>query len=102
MKPGLVRLRAAAGRRVGVAEVVAWGSSQPLHLGQLISGSMALPWADAAGVNPASSARASTTPLLDDAAAVTQSLEALRSSSAELDGFGLDHHPAEVHAVPEY
>lgn len=41
MKPGLARLGATAGRRVGVAEVVAWDSSQPHHLGQLISGSMA-------------------------------------------------------------
>ena len=102
MKPGLVRLGAAAGQRVGVAEVVAWDSSLPLHLGQLISGSMALPWADAAGVSPTSSVRASTTPLLDDAAAVALSLEALRSSSAELDGFGPAHHLAEAHAVPEY
>lgn len=53
-------------------------------------------------MSPASSVRASTTPLLDDAAAVALSLEALRSSSAELDGFGPAHHPAEVHAVPEY
>ena len=102
MKPGLGRLGAAVGRRVGVAEVVAWDSSQSLHLGQLISGSMALPWADGAGVSPASSVGASTTPLLDDAAAVALSLEALRSSSAELDGFGPAHLPAEVHAVPEY
>lgn len=102
MRLGLVRLGAAAGRRVGAAEVVAWDSSQPLHLGQLISGSMALPWVDAAGVSPASSVRASTTPLLDDAAAVALSLEALQSSSAELDGFGPAHHPVEVHAVPGY
>ena len=102
MKSGLARLGAAAGRRVGVAEVVAWDSSQSLHLGQLISGWMALPWVDAAGVSPASGVRASTTPLLDDVAAVALSLEALRSSSAELDGFGPAHHPAEVHAVPEY
>jgi hypothetical protein len=102
VKPGLVRLGAATGRWVGVAEVVVWDSSQSLHLGLLISGSMALPWVDAAGVSQASSATASTTPLLDDAAAVALSLEALRSSFAELDGFGPAHHPAEVHAVPEY
>jgi len=33
VKPGLARLGATAGRRVGVAEVVAWDSSQPHHLG---------------------------------------------------------------------
>lgn len=41
MKPGLARRSAAAGWWVDVAEVVAWDSSQPLHLGQMISGSMA-------------------------------------------------------------
>ena len=102
MKPGLARRGAAAGRWVGVAEVVAWDSSQSLHLGQMISGSMASPWADAAGVSPASGAGASTVPLLDDAAAVALSLAALRSSSAELGGFGRAHCPAESHAGLEY